>query len=135
MKRFAFPLFLLAFAGLAHAVQPQDPEVIRAMTSELIQLHETGVALHDQLDPAKKNQVAACQAEHGKLPDQARALRERAAKLPVLAYRVNLTMAANDAISCVTCDSDGSACDSIPPALERIQHQLDTPVEDAKQAS
>lgn len=134
MTRIILPLFLLALAGLAQAVPPQDPDVINAMTAELTRLHDTGVALHAKLDPAKADQVKACQAKHADLPDQARDLRERAAKLPTLAYRVNLTMAANDAVSCVSCDSDGSACASIPAALKRVQQQLDAPVEDAGQS-
>ncbi|WP_101675371.1 hypothetical protein [Alloalcanivorax mobilis] len=127
MKRIVFALPLLAFAGLALAVPPKDPKVIHGMMDELRELHDAGIALHKDLDPAKKAELKTCQEKHADLPEQARTLRERAAKLPVLAYRVNLTMAANDAVACVACDTDGSACDSIPGALQRVQKQLDAP--------
>ena len=83
-----------------------------------------GVDLHDDYDPEDNAQLKACQAEHAGLGAQATELRNRAAKLPELAYRVNLTMAANDAVGCVSCTGDGSDCDAIPAALKRVDQQM-----------
>ena len=115
---------LLTVTGLARAVPPQNPEQVNAMIAELKTMHQQGVELHRDYDANDKAQLKACQAEHTGLGAQATELRNRAAKLPELAYRVNLTMAANDAVGCVSCTSDGSDCDAIPAALKRVDRQM-----------
>ncbi len=124
MKPLVVIALLLTVTGLAHAVPPQNPEQVNAMIEELESLHEQGVDLHDDYDPEDNAQLKACQAEHAGLGAQATELRNRAAKLPELAYRVNLTMAANDAVGCVSCTGDGSDCDAIPAALKRVDQQM-----------
>ncbi len=129
MKKLLLVAFVLAISGLAQAVPPQDRAQVDKMVSQLQHFHDAGLALHKKYDYAKKDQVKQCQAAEGDLVQQAKDLREQAAKLPVLAYRVNLTLAASSAVSCVSCELDGGSCDSIPPALARVHHQLTTPVE------
>ena len=115
---------LLTVTGLAKAVPPQNPEQVNAMIEELKSLHQQGVELHRDYDSEDPAQRKACQAEHAGLGAQATELRNRAAKLPELAYRVNLTMAANDAVGCVSCTGDGGDCDAIPAALKRVDRQM-----------
>ncbi|HEX5677766.1 MAG TPA: hypothetical protein VFX91_07340 [Alcanivorax sp.] len=124
MKPLVVITLLLTVTGLAQAVPPQNPVQVNAMIAELESLHQKGVELHSDYDAADKAQLKACQAEHAGLGAQATELRARAAKLPELAYRVNLTMAANDAVGCVSCTSDGSDCDAIPAALKRVDRQM-----------
>lgn len=124
MKPLVVFTLLLSLSGLAYAVPPQNPEQVNAMTAELESLHQQGVELHRDYDSEDPAQRKACQAEHAGLGEQATELRNRAAKLPELAYRVNLTMAANDAVGCVSCTSDGSDCDAIPAALKRVDQQM-----------
>lgn len=129
MKRLLVFVFALMIAGLAQAVPPKHPAQVKKMVSELRHLHDAGLALHKKYDYSKKDQVKQCRSTKGdKLVKQARGLRENASKLPTLAYRVNLTLAASAAVSCVSCDLDGGSCDSIPPALERVHKQLTAPV-------
>src|SRR5699024_936534 len=128
MKKLLLIAFALVISGVAQAVPPQDRAQVDEIVSQLQHFHDAGLALHKKYDYAKKDQVKQCQAAQGDLVKQAEELRERAAKLPVLAYRVNLTLAASSAVSCVSCDLDGGSCNSIPPALERVHHQLTTPV-------
>lgn len=125
MKKLLVFTLALTISGLAQAVPPQDGAKVDKMVSDLQHLHDAGRALHKKYDYAKKDQIKQCRQDQGDdLVKQATALRENAAKLPVLAYRVNLTMAASAAVSCVSCDLDGGSCDSIPPALERVHRQL-----------
>lgn len=116
---------LLTVTGLAQAVPPQNPVQVNAMIEQLKSLHQQGVSMHRDYDPEDPAQLKACQAAHTGLGAQATELRSRAAKLPELAYRVNLTMAANDAVGCVSCTSDGSDCDAIPAALKRVDRQME----------
>ncbi len=124
MKPLVVLTLLLTVTGLARAVPPQNPEQVNGMIAELESLHQKGMALHRGYDASDEAQLKACQAEHAGLGAQATELRNRAAKLPELAYRVNLTMAANDAVGCVSCTSDGSDCDAIPAALKRVEQQM-----------
>lgn len=129
MKKLLVFVFALTIAGVAQAVPPKDPAQVHKMVSELQHLHDAGLALHKKYDYSNKDQVKQCRSAKGdKLVKQARGLRENASKLPTLAYRVNLTLAASAAVSCVSCDLDGGSCDSIPPALERVHKQLTAPV-------
>lgn len=128
MKRLLILTLGLTLSAVALAVPPQDRAKVEKMISQLEHFREAGLALHEKYDYAKPDQVKQCQAEKGALVKQAKSLRERAAKLPVLAYRVNLTLAASDAVACVSCDLDGGTCNSIPAALQRVHHQLSTPV-------
>lgn len=127
MKKLLIVALALTVSGLAQAVPPKNRTQVEKMVNQLQQLHDTGVALHKQYDYADKDDVKQCRKAKGDLVRQARDLREKASKLPTLAYRVNLTMAASDAVACVSCDLDGGTCDSIPPALDRVHHQLSTP--------
>ena len=120
---------LLTVTGLAKAVPPQNPEQVNTMIEELKSLHQQGVELHRDYDSEDPAQRKACQAEHAGLGAQATELRNRAAKLPELAYRVNLTMAASAAAGCVACDQGADQCDSVAPALDRVRHQLNAPAE------
>lgn len=129
MKKLLVFTLALTLCGLAQAVPPKDRAQVNKMVADLQHLHDAGLALHKKYDYAKKDQVKQCRQSKGALVKQATALRGNAAKLPTLAYRVNLTMAASDAVACVSCDLDGGTCDSIPSALKRVHRQLTTPVE------
>lgn len=124
MKLSVIMAVLLAATSAVHAVPPQNPDQVTAMVAELESLHQQGVRIHSDYDPEDQAQRNACQAEHADLEAEATELRDRAAQLPELAYRVHLTMAANQAVECVSCASPGNKCDSIPVALERVDQQM-----------
>ncbi|MCC4307032.1 hypothetical protein LL252_00485 [Alcanivorax marinus] len=127
MKRLLISALALCLAGPALAVAPENPERINGMIAELESLHASGQALKKGYDPADESALKTCRAEHGALHEQAVALRDRAAKLPQLAYRVNLTMAASAAADCVACDQGADRCDAVAPALARTRQQMETP--------
>ncbi len=129
MKPWILALLTLSLAGPALAVPPENPGQVKGMIDDLETLADQGRALKQDLDPADDAAVKACRAEHGALHEQAVALRDTAAKLPQLAYRVNLTMAASAAAGCVACDQGAGQCDAVAPALDRVRHQMTTPAE------
>ncbi|MBF5054855.1 hypothetical protein Y5W_00149 [Alcanivorax sp. 521-1] len=129
MQRWILALLTLSLTGPALAVPPENPDQVNGMIDGLETLADQGRALKQDLDPADQAAVKACRAEHGALQEQAVALRDSAAKLPQLAYRVNLTMAASAAAGCVACDQGADQCDSVAPALDRVRHQLNAPAE------
>ena len=127
MKRWMIPLLSLSLAAPVLAVPPENPDKVKGMINDLETLAGQGRALKSGHDPADPAAVTACRAEHGALHDRAVALRDGAATLPQLAYRVNLTMAASAAVACVACDQGADKCDAVAPALERVRHQMNTP--------
>ena len=127
MKRWMIPLLSLFVAAPVLAVPPENPEQVKSMIGDLESLVDQGRALKSDYDPSDEAVVKACRAEHGALHDQAVAVRDSAAKLPGLAYRVNLTMAASAAAACVSCDQGADKCDAVAPALDRVRHQMNTP--------
>lgn len=127
MKRLLMLSLALCLSGPALAVAPEEPELVKNMIAEVEALHASGAALKKNHDPADEAAVEACRAEHGDLHEQAVALRDRTAKLPQLAYRINLTMAASAAAGCVACDQGADQCDSVAPALQRTRKQMEAP--------
>lgn len=131
MKRLLISTLALCLTGPALALTPDNPERINGMIAELETLHGGGQAFKKDYDPADQAALKPCRAEHGALHEQALALRDRAAKLPQLAYRINLTMAASAAADCVACDQGAARCDAVPPALQRIRKQMNAPAADS----
>ncbi|MCE7524203.1 hypothetical protein [Alloalcanivorax xenomutans] len=129
MKSKAWIIGLLAMVVSmpAFAQLPDDAErkVIDSLMTRIAALEQTGRELHEKYPDSKTAEAQkACKADFPDLPEQARNLRGEAAALQTLAFKVHLSMAANDLVQCVDCLGTVTSCDGASASLERARDQM-----------
>lgn len=129
MKSKAWIIGLLAVVVSmpAFAQLPDDAEqkVIDSLMIRIAKMEQTGRELHEKYPDSKTAEAQkACKADFPDLPEQARNLRGEAAALQTLAFKVHLSMAANDLVQCVDCLGTVTACDGASASLERARDQM-----------
>ncbi|WP_133491884.1 hypothetical protein [Alcanivorax sp. 24] len=129
MKSKAWIIGLLAVVVSvpSFAQLPDDAEqkVIDSLMIRIAKMEQTGRELHGKYTDGKTAEIQkACKADYPDLPEQARNLRGEAAALQTLAFKVHLSMAANDLVQCVDCLGSVTACDGAAASLERARDQM-----------
>jgi hypothetical protein len=108
----------------AERVDGQLRQEMQRFLQDLATLYEAGMRIHREYDMSDLNQLRACVVENGSLRDKAKLLRERVSRLDRMDHRTKLTMASNDAFSCVYCGGTGKDCINIPAAIKAVRDSL-----------
>ena len=116
----------LGNANFAGAGEDNDTKAVEHLLRGLHSLHDAGVSIHKEYNFNDLNQLRSCVGKHGNLRDKAKGLRQQATSLRDYPNRVNLTLAADNAFTCVYCGGNGEDCAKILPFLEQVESNLAT---------